>query len=130
VADTGHNVVQAPHISESLPEAVEATAAFAIVNGFAEHPGFPEVPGFDIRDGTLFDGPIRDRKAFSGSRISAACLERLKKGEPTPLKPSEGTGLLPAPQPQSPIATAQFTVALDDEDANFLLKSIVLGEYW
>jgi hypothetical protein len=49
-------VVEAPHIRESPPQSVEASAAFAIVNGFAEHPGFPEVPGFEFRPGILFDG--------------------------------------------------------------------------
>src|SRR6266481_3535943 len=42
-----HDVVEALHVSGGAAEAVKASAAFAIVNGFAERPGFQEIRGFE-----------------------------------------------------------------------------------
>src|SRR5713226_1372928 len=43
------DVVEALHVSGSAAETVKASAAFAIVNGFAERPGFQEIRGFERR---------------------------------------------------------------------------------
>src|SRR6266852_5007955 len=51
-----HDVVEALHVSGSAAEAVKASAAFAIVNGFAERPGFQEIRGFEVRGRRLFRG--------------------------------------------------------------------------
>src|SRR6266849_267396 len=48
-AHARHHVVEAVHVSGSAAEAVKASAAFAIVNGFAERPGFQEIRGFERR---------------------------------------------------------------------------------
>src|SRR6266699_6889420 len=44
-----HDMVEALHVGGSAAEAVKASAAFAIVNGFAERPGFQEIRGFERR---------------------------------------------------------------------------------
>src|ERR1700682_4830293 len=46
-AHAWHDVVEALHVSGSAAKAVKASAAFAIVNGFAERPGFQEIRGFE-----------------------------------------------------------------------------------
>src|SRR3989442_1792635 len=51
-----HNVVEALHVSGSAAKAVKASAAFAIVNGFAERPGFQEIRGFQRRGRRLPGG--------------------------------------------------------------------------
>src|SRR6266851_853954 len=51
-----HNVVEALHMSGSAAEAVKASAAFAIVNGFAERPSFQEIGGLEGRGRRLFRG--------------------------------------------------------------------------
>src|SRR5207245_712023 len=48
-----HDVVEALHVGGSAAKAVKASAAFAIVNGFAERPGFQEIRGFERRGRTL-----------------------------------------------------------------------------
>src|SRR6266849_1355339 len=55
-AHAWHDVVEALHVSGSAAEAVKASAAFAIVNGFAERPGFQEIRGFEVRGRRLFRG--------------------------------------------------------------------------
>src|SRR5260370_1574290 len=56
-AHAWHNVVEALHVSGSAAETIKASAAFAIVNGFAERPGFQEIRGFKGGGGRLFRGP-------------------------------------------------------------------------
>src|SRR6266571_8692889 len=56
-AHAGHDVVEALHVSGSAAEAVKASAAFAIVNGFAERPAFQEIRGFERRGRRLSRGP-------------------------------------------------------------------------
>src|SRR6266852_6846347 len=56
-AHAGHDVVEAPHVSGSAAKTVKASAAFAIVNGFAERPGFQEIRGFERRGRQLPSGP-------------------------------------------------------------------------
>jgi hypothetical protein len=51
-----HDVVEALHMSGSAAKAVKASAAFAIVNGFAERPGFQEIRGLEAGGGRLFRG--------------------------------------------------------------------------
>src|SRR6266849_4808412 len=55
-AHAWHDVVEAPHASESAAKAVKAGPAFAIVNGFAERPGFQEIRGFQGRGRRLSRG--------------------------------------------------------------------------
>src|SRR5437867_1660408 len=55
-AHAWHDVVEAVHVSGSAAEAVKASAAFAIVNGFAERPGFQEIRGFERRGRRLPGG--------------------------------------------------------------------------
>src|SRR6266851_8305990 len=45
-AHAWHDVVEALHVSRSAAKTIKASAAFAIVNGFAERPGFQEIRGF------------------------------------------------------------------------------------
>ena len=45
-ARAGHDVVEALHAGGSAAKAIEANAALAIVNGFAQGPGLQEVGGF------------------------------------------------------------------------------------
>src|SRR6266704_6313888 len=52
-----HDVVEALHVSGSAAKAVKASAAFAIVNGFAERPGFQEIRGFERQGRRLPGGP-------------------------------------------------------------------------
>src|SRR5229473_6912916 len=63
-AHAWHNVVEAVHVSGSAAEAVKASAAFPIVNGFAERPGFQEIPGFDRRGRRLTRGPRGSGRAI------------------------------------------------------------------
>jgi hypothetical protein len=44
-AHSGHDVVEALHISGSAAKAIKAGAAFAIMNGFAKRPSFQEIGG-------------------------------------------------------------------------------------
>ncbi len=53
-AHAWHDVIEALHVGGSAAEAVKASAAFAIVNGFAERPGFQEIRGLKGRGGRLF----------------------------------------------------------------------------
>src|SRR5216683_2408483 len=55
-AHAWHDVVEALHVSGSAAETIKASAAFAIVNGFAERPGFQEIRGFEGRGRRLFRG--------------------------------------------------------------------------
>src|SRR6266481_4724683 len=55
-AHAWHDVVEALHVSGSAAEAVKASAAFAIVNGFAERPSFQEIGGFQRRGRRLPGG--------------------------------------------------------------------------
>src|SRR6202171_4932464 len=48
-AHAWHDVVEAPYVRGSAAKAVKASAAFAIVNGFAERPGFQEIRAFERR---------------------------------------------------------------------------------
>jgi len=48
-AYAGHDVVETLQFTGSVAKAVKASAAFAIVNGFAERQGFPEIFGFERR---------------------------------------------------------------------------------
>jgi len=56
-AYAGHDVVEALQFTGSPAKAVKASAAFAIVNGFAERPGFPEIFGFERRGRRLPRSP-------------------------------------------------------------------------
>src|SRR5439155_111064 len=47
----------ARHVSGSAAETIKASAAFAIVNDFAERPGFQEIRGFECRGRRLPGGP-------------------------------------------------------------------------
>ena len=67
-AHAWHDVVEALDVSGSAAEAVEAGAAFAIVNGFAERPALQEIGGFE-GGGGLFRGPgaeARGKRVGSG----------------------------------------------------------------
>ena len=52
----GTDVVEALHVSGSAAETIKASAAFAIVNGFAERPGFQEIRDFERRGRRLPGG--------------------------------------------------------------------------
>jgi hypothetical protein len=56
-AGAWHDVVEALHVRGGAAKAEEASAAFAIVNGFAERPGFQEIRGFEGRGRKLSRGP-------------------------------------------------------------------------
>src|SRR6266478_8221331 len=60
-AHAWHDVVEALHVSGSAAKAIKASAAFAIVNGFAERPGFQEIRGFERRGRRLPGGPRGSR---------------------------------------------------------------------
>src|SRR6266851_4638962 len=51
-----HDVIEALHVGGSAAKAVKASAAFAIVNGFAERPSFQEIGGLEGRGRRLFRG--------------------------------------------------------------------------
>src|SRR5216683_6884919 len=69
-----HNVIEAVHVSGSAAETVKASAAFAIVNGFAERPGFQEIRGFKRRGRRLTRGPRGSGRAISARAESADLL--------------------------------------------------------
>jgi hypothetical protein len=52
-----HDVVEALHVGGSAAKAVKASAALAVVNGFAERPGFQEIRCFEGRGRRLFRVP-------------------------------------------------------------------------
>ena len=55
-AHTGHDVVEAVHVSGSAAQTIKANAAFATVNGFAEGASFQEIGGLEVEGGRFFGG--------------------------------------------------------------------------